>query len=42
MEKNLLNFIPERPSKPRKSGTTMVMDKGMSIRETEDFISVAA
>lgn len=41
MEKNILNFIPERPLKPRKSGVTMMMDKGMSIRETEDFISVA-
>ena len=37
--KNILDFIPERPSKPRKSGVTMMMDKGMSIREVEDFIS---
>jgi phosphosulfolactate synthase len=42
MEKNILNFIPERPSKPRKSGVTMMMDKGLSIRETEDFISVSS
>lgn len=41
MEKNILNFIPERPSKTRKSGVTMMMDKGMSVRETEDFISAA-
>jgi phosphosulfolactate synthase len=38
--KNPLTFIPERPSKPRKSGLTMVMDKGLSIREAEDFMSV--
>lgn len=41
MEKNILNFIPERPLKPRKNGVTMMMDKGMSIRETEDFISTS-
>lgn len=41
MEKNILNFIPERPSKPRKYGVNMMMDKGMSIRETEDFISTS-
>lgn len=34
-----LSFIPERPAKPRQSGITMVMDKGLSLRETEDFIS---
>ncbi len=37
--KSLLNYIPDRPCKPRKSGVTMVMDKGLSIRETEDFIA---
>lgn len=41
MEKNILNFIPERPLKPRRHGVTMMMDKGMSIRETEDFISTS-
>jgi phosphosulfolactate synthase len=39
MEK-VLPFIPERPAKPRSSGLTMVMDKGLSIREAEDFMSV--
>jgi phosphosulfolactate synthase len=39
MEKKILNFIPERPAKPRKNGVTMMMDKGLSIREAEDFIS---
>ncbi|WP_338767550.1 phosphosulfolactate synthase [Bernardetia sp. ABR2-2B] len=36
-----LTHIPERPSKPRQSGVTMVMDKGLSVREIEDLISVA-
>lgn len=40
--KNILPFIPERPSKPRDSGLTMVMDKGLSIREAEDFMSVGS
>jgi phosphosulfolactate synthase len=34
-----LPFIPERPAKPRKSGLTMVMDKGLSVRQVEDFLS---
>ncbi len=34
-----LEHIPERSVKPRTSGITMVMDKGLSIRETEDIIS---
>jgi Uncharacterized conserved protein len=33
---NLTN-IPERTQKPRQSGLTMVMDKGLSTREAEDF-----
>ena len=33
-----LPFIPERPAKPRDSGLTMMMDKGLSLRETEHFI----
>jgi phosphosulfolactate synthase len=40
--KNNLPFIPERPEKPRNSGLTMVMDKGLSIREAEDFMSVGS
>ena len=38
---NLKN-IPERPAKPRNSGLTMVMDKGLSCRQAEDFLEVAA
>lgn len=37
-----LSFIPDRPEKPRNSGLTMVMDKGLSIREAEDFMSVCS
>lgn len=33
-----LPFVPERPSKPRNTGLTMVMDKGLSLREAENFI----
>ena len=33
-----LPFIPQRPEKPREKGITMVMDKGLSFRQTEDFI----
>jgi phosphosulfolactate synthase len=40
--KNILSYIPERPSKPRDSGLTLVMDKGLSIREAEDFMSVGS
>jgi phosphosulfolactate synthase len=40
--KNILPFLPERPLKPRESGITMVMDKGLSIREAEDFMSVGS
>ena len=43
MAKNFkLDFIPERPAKPRKHGVTMMMDKGLSIRQVEDFISANA
>lgn len=32
--------IPERPVKPRNSGITMMMDKGLSIRQVEDFLEM--
>ena len=41
MEK-LLPYMPDRPGKPRNSGITMVMDKGLSLREAEDFMSVGS
>ncbi len=36
-----LTQIPERTAKPRSNGMTMVMDKGLSTREVENFIEVA-
>jgi len=36
-----LTKIPDRTIKPRESGCTMVMDKGLSLREAEDLIEVA-
>ncbi len=36
-----LTQLPERDAKPREKGYTMAMDKGLSIREVEDFIEVA-
>ena len=32
-------FLPDRTKKERQEGITMVMDKGLSIREVEDFIT---
>ncbi len=34
--------LPERTAKPRQFGLTMVMDKGLSIREAEDMLSSSA
>lgn len=36
-----LSQIPLRTSQPRTSGITMVMDKGLSIEEARNFMSVA-
>lgn len=36
-----LSQIPERHQKPRKSGITMVMDKGLSITEVHNFLSIS-
>ncbi|MDA0196822.1 MAG: phosphosulfolactate synthase [Bacteroidetes bacterium] len=35
-----LKDIPARPEKPRQVGYTMVMDKGLSLREVEDMLSI--
>lgn len=35
-----LTQIPQRNQKPRTSGITMVMDKGLSINEAKNFLSV--
>ena len=40
--RQLLTHIPERPAKPRKEGLTMVMDKGLSLREAENFAAVGS
>ncbi len=37
-----LSQIPEREAQPRNAGLTMVMDKGLSIRETEDMLSTSS
>jgi len=31
-------FLPERENRPRKTGVTMVMDKGLSVAEAENLI----
>jgi phosphosulfolactate synthase len=36
-----LSQIPDRIKKPRESGLTMVMDKGLSVEEARNFLSVA-
>jgi phosphosulfolactate synthase len=36
-----INNLPTRIQKPRESGMTMMMDKGLSLRQVEDFIEVA-
>ena len=33
-----LSYIPKRSEKPRQQGVTMMMDKGLSLRETENFL----
>lgn len=35
-----LKNLPERTTKPRETGFTMVIDKGLSLREVEDLLSV--
>jgi phosphosulfolactate synthase len=34
--------MPERPAQPRENGLTMVMDKGLSLREAEDLCDISA
>lgn len=36
-----LNQIPARTQKPRIEGLTMVMDKGLSVEEAKNFISIS-
>ncbi|MFO0436614.1 MAG: phosphosulfolactate synthase, partial [Sphingobacteriaceae bacterium] len=37
-----LEHIPARTERPRTTGLTMVMDKGLSLRQAEDFLSMSA
>lgn len=36
-----LSQIPDRNVKPRTDGITMIMDKGLSVQEAQNFLSVA-
>ena len=37
-----LPYLPERTGKPRETGLTMMMDKGLSLRQAEDFVETSA
>jgi phosphosulfolactate synthase len=37
-----LPHLPQRPSRPRKNGVTMVMDKGLGLKQAENFIEASA
>ena len=37
-----LPYLPKRPEKPRSSGLTMMMDKGLSLEQTGNFIETSA
>lgn len=37
-----IHGIPERPAKPRPAGITLMLDKGLSVRQVEDVLDVAA
>ena len=37
-----LSHIPKRTTIPRDKGLTMMMDKGLSTRQMEDFLSTSA
>jgi phosphosulfolactate synthase len=37
-----LPYLPQRDAKPRQKGLTMMMDKGLSLREAENFCDAAA
>src|SRR5437868_5912871 len=34
--------LPKRTAKPRKAGMTMVMDKGLSLRQVEDYLDTSS
>ena len=37
-----MSDLPERTARPRKIGITMVMDKGISLRQAEDFVETSS
>jgi phosphosulfolactate synthase len=37
-----LSQMPDRLSKPRNNGITMIMDKGMSLEETKNFLAASS
>ncbi len=37
-----LNHLPDRTEKPRHKGITLVLDKGFSVRQAEDFCEAAS
>jgi phosphosulfolactate synthase len=37
-----LDHIPQRTERPRTNGMTMVMDKGLSMRQAEDLLAVGS
>lgn len=37
-----LNNLPKRTVKPREKGLTLVLDKGYSVRQAEDFVEVCS
>jgi len=37
-----LPHVPERPQKPRETGLTMMMDKGLCLAESENFLASSA
>lgn len=42
MYNHLLNTLPQRTSKPRQNGLTMVIDKGLGLHAAEDIVNTAA
>lgn len=38
--KEILKKLPVRTKKPREDGLTMVMDKGLSLKQVEEFLSI--
>jgi phosphosulfolactate synthase len=39
--KSFLKELPKRASKPRQTGLTLVTDKGLSVGQAENLLSVA-